>query len=492
MTNAPQLQHKNNESAIAFTRSSFVCIRYINWFALLLLLLGSRAALWAQVGIQTLTYEAYVSNIYQYHPVAKQAELPLRVAKSVALAARGQLDPLLRADWNEKGFDDKLYYRRYQANLRIPTTLGIDVVGGYENTTGVFLNPENNTDEYGLWSLGVEVNLLQGLITNERRTALQQAAIFQNMARNERQLILNNLIYDAATAYVEWQQYYAFQSVLAENIELAENYRNITRQSFEAGEKTAMDTLEAGLLYQDAVLLAQKNEQVLAKARQQVENYLWVGDKYVELPINTQPQTLESPLFSIAERLSDINLSNHPEILSTLNKLSYLEIEQRLKREKLKPKLKAKYNPLVATSENSLSPNLSLSDYKWGFDFAMPLLLREARAGVQEGQIKLEDTALKLDNKRNELRNKVEASWLQQRSLQQQQQLLSQNVERYRLLLEGEREKLRFGESSIFLLNKRQEKYVDGQLKVIKMASKQQLECLNFLYFSNQLLPQNQ
>ena len=92
------------------------------------------------------------------------------------------------------------------------------------------------------------------------------------------------------------------------------------------------------------------------------------------------------------------------------------------------------------------------------------------------------------ENKRNELQNKIESGWQQLLLLQEQLILLSNNVENYKRLLDGENEKFNYGESSVFLLNKRQEKYINGQLKLIETYIKRQMELLNFLYFSNQLV----
>jgi len=117
-----------------------------------------------------------------------------------------------------------------------------------------------------------------------------------------------------------------------------------------------------------------------------------------------------------------------------LNKLTYTEIEQRLKREKLKPKLKLKYNPLIGTGNNDDYANLAFNNFKWGFNFSMPLLLRSEKANVQKGAIKIKEIELDLDNKRNQLQNKIENSWQQQQLLQQQITLLQQNVNGYEQL----------------------------------------------------------
>lgn len=442
----------------------------------------------AQSDTTTLSYQEYITNILLYHPLTKQANLKMDLANVEWLAAKGAFDPKLTAGWQEKNFDDKLYYRLFESKLKIPTRLGIDIVGGYENTSGIFLNPENTTDERGLWNVGLEANLLQGLIINERRIALEQAKIFQDLAINQQQILLNDLLFDASSAYLAWQKYVAIQAILQENSTIASNYLRNTTQSFFGGEKTSMDTLEAYILWQDATVILQTNENFLIKSRQKLENYLWFKEMPLVLQPTTLPEDYDNILFQIPLENRVVDLVNqHPIILEKRNKQSTYILNQRLKREKLKPKLKAKFNPLLATSDESLAPTYTTSDYKWGFDFSFPLFLRKERAGIQEGEIKIKEVTYDIDNKIVELQNKMEGSLLQQVILREQIDLQAQNVAGYRQLLDGENEKFNYGESSVFLLNKRQEKYINGQLKLIKMNIKLQMELLNYLYYANDL-----
>ena len=244
-----------------------------------------------------LTYEAYLDKILKYHPVARRAQLQDELAKAEQLSARGFLDPVISSNWDQKLFDEKLYYRQVRGEINVPTPLGIDVVGGYENTAGIFLNPENTTDPHGLWNLGLEVNLLQGFWINERRIALEQAKLFQNRAENQKNLILNDLLYQASMAYLDWQKYTAFREVIETNIQLARQYAENTKQSFLGGEKTAIDTLEANIVLQDAQTLWQSNEAALLKSRQNLENYLWQEESPVLLRPAVLPQDYADPVF---------------------------------------------------------------------------------------------------------------------------------------------------------------------------------------------------
>lgn len=456
---------------------------------LLFLGIGFSNICFAQVDSSVFSLSEYLENIRLFHPIAKKADLQLKVAAAEILSARGNFDPTLSADWNEKNFDKKLYYRQYQAKLKIPTILGLDVVGGYENTEGNFLNPENKTDEFGLWHVGLELNVLQGLIFNERRVALQQAKVFQQLSENERQSRINDLLYDATGSYLMWQQFYYFEDVLKENIDIAETYYKNTKTSFLNGEKTGMDTLEAFIMFQDALNIFQKNKLGLIDAIQKVENYLWYNDFPIELQEGIIPENYNTATNTVGLDLNVDNIvSNNPLVLAYNNKKSYYEIEQKLKRQKVLPKLKLKYNQLLATETNSVLPSYALTNYKWGFEFSMPLLFRSERAGIQLGQIKINEVELDIQNKSNELQNKIQSSVLQLTVLKDQLILIEQKVAGYKLLLEGETEKFNFGESSVFLLTKRQEKYINERLKLIEFSVKLKKEYLTYLYYTNQLI----
>lgn len=443
----------------------------------------------AQSTPSELSYEAYLRNLLQHHPLAKQANLNIDLAEAEWLKAKGGFDPSISSNWDQKDFDKKRYYRHFQGQVKIPTRLGMDIVGGYENTDGIFLNPENTTDPNGLWNVGLEVNLLQGFLVNERRMALEQAKVFRQLSENKQEGLLNNLLYASSLAYLEWQKYHAFQNVIEENLQLAQAYFENTKLSFENGEKTAMDTLEALIMLQDANSLLQANDAASIKAQQNLENFLWLDELPQILQEGVIPQNYRDTLFNFTDTSSiDQMVANNPMLLEKQNKQSLLEVKQKLKREKLKPKLKIKYNPLIATADENLLPDYSFADRKWGIDFSMPLFFRKERADVQIGKIKLAENQLDIENKTNELLNKVENSLRQQRILQEQLNIQEQSVAGYRQLLDGENEKFSFGESSVFLVNKRQEKYISGQLKLISMVVKLQMEVLTYLYLTNRLL----
>ena len=438
--------------------------------------------------LSELSYQAFIENIRKYHPVSKMADLKLEEGEAEILYSKGVLDPFLSAEWDEKNLKNIEYYKEYRAMFRVPTILGIDVVGGYENTDGQFLNPEDEISDMGLWNLGVEVNLIQGLITNERRVMIDKAKEYQNLASFERDILINDLIYEASLSYQDWQYYYYIDEVYLENIELAEIYFQGTRESYFNGEKTAMDTLEAFIQLQDAQNLQLKNESSLIKAKQNLENYLWFEGIPLELQPDIIPESFKNEIISASFDSSLFLTEHHPLIQAAVSKLNILQIEQKLKREKLKPKLKVKYNPLLATTNTSIAPRYSSGDFKWGLNFSYPIFQRSERGDIKLGEVKLQENRLELENKRNELINKIQSNYMQIRVYREQLDIQSMNADNYERLLEGERELFRLGESSVFLLNKRQEKYVESQLKLIEAFVNTFQNRIEILYWMNRLI----
>ncbi|MDN3669761.1 TolC family protein [Echinicola jeungdonensis] len=436
-------------------------------------------------------YDQFIQQVLQYHPKSKQAQLKDQEARAVLRSARGNFDPVLSSNLDQKHYDDKLYYRLFESELRLPTRLGVDLVGGFGKSSGQYINPEHRTGSAGLINAGIEINVLQGLLMDEGRTELKKAKSFQELAQNQQTNQLNELIYKATEAYLVWQRAYSSMEVVEESIQIAREYFENTKISFFNGEKTAVDTLEAYIILQDRQNLLQSTSASLVEAEQYLENYLWEEGNPNILDPSATPQKVDEKLFVLdeADRYVD-SLQNHPLILEKVNQKNIYEASRRLKREKLLPKLKLKYMPLLTPSESGEWPSYTRSDYKWGFSFSFPLLIRKARGDYQQSAIKVRNTQLEIDNKRNELYNSAITSLNQLDLIRNQVVRQKQNIKGYAALLEAENEKFNFGESSVFLINKRQEKLLEGHLKLIDLHLKMQLVSMKYLYYTNNLMEQ--
>ncbi|NBC57494.1 MAG: TolC family protein [Bacteroidetes bacterium] len=443
---------------------------------LLCLLLAVSTYGQTQSDLGILGLEEYLGWVKQYHPVAKQADLRISEAQAQLLRARGAFDPKIEIDWDNKDFDEKEYYNILNSSFKIPTWFGIELAAGFERNSGVFLNPQNNVPENGLYKAGISVPLGQGLFINKRMAGLRQAKILQNLNEAERQMEVNKVLYEASLAYFEW--YVANKEVqLFENtLEQAEIRFNGIRQSALAGDLPAIDTLEAGIIKKNRALSLERANLKLIEKRLELSNFLWIDDNVpVELNPDISPEDLNNTdVDAILQTnlivLEDYDLNSHPKLRALNYKLDQLNIERRLKAEMLKPQLDIEYNFINENISNI--DNYDIGEYTFGVYFKLPIFLRKERGELNLTKAKVQQTEFELDLVNTQITNKI--SQIENQILSYQRQVTaSQDIANdNQALLEGEERKFSFGESSVFLLNQREVKYIEAQLKYIETLNK--------------------
>ncbi len=220
-------------------------------------------------------FNSFMELVKANHPMSKQADLLLETGDATLRKAKGSFDPILKSTYDSKQFDDKNYYQLNSNSLTVPTGLGIAVKAGYDNNQGVFVNPENQLPQNGLAYAGIAVPLGNGLFFDERRQAVRQAEVFNRATQLERQLMLNQLIFEASKAYWDWYSAWNTYAILDESVELAEFRFGGVRESFYQGDVPAIDTLEAFVLVQNRQVARNDGFIKMQKALLEASNYLW-------------------------------------------------------------------------------------------------------------------------------------------------------------------------------------------------------------------------
>lgn len=444
---------------------------------LILFLYGS--GLFAQdQELQILSFEEYISLVKQNHPVAKQANLILETGDAKLLKARGGFDPKVEVDFDQKVFKETEYYNLLNATFKVPTWYGIDLKAQFEENEGYYLNPQKTVPENGLYTAGISASLGQGLWINERMATLKQAKVYQQQARADLDLAVNQVLYNAAITYFDWLQ--AYKKVLLYERALENSiirFRGI-KQSALAGDIPLIDTTEAKISVQSRDLSLREVRLEYIQKKLELANFLWLGNNIpVELQEAVYPQedlqyvvdeTLKITGFDIA----NFQIEEHPKMRSLAYKVQGLEIEKRLKGNKLLPVIDVNYN--FITSEPDNLDSFYTQNYKAGLHFKMPLFLRKERGDLQLAKLKLQDSELELTNSRLELQNKVRAVNTELITLKEQNIMAEELVVNYATMLNAEERKYQVGESSIFLINSRELKLIDSQLKQIEITYKLQ------------------
>lgn len=423
--------------------------------------------------------EAFLEMVRLYHPVMVQGQLLMDRANLGVGEARGAFDPKWYGGYDSKSFDEKDYFSTGEAGLKIPTRLGINFKTAYNWSSGVYLNPENNLPQNGQAIAGLEVPIGQGLLIDERRAALKRASLAAEASEFERRQLQNDLYREALEAYLNWSFYYHRLSAYAEALAMAQQRFEAIRESYFLGDKPAMDTLESLILVQNRNLEYNQATLEYRQATAFLSVFLWSADQVpLELPDDARPQDLDRPVERIStEEIASMEANMraiHPDLRLLDFKNRDLAIKERLKVEQLKPRLNLSYNFLgngFDFNGNEALQNLSglvTQNFKWGLEFSMPLLLRKERNSLKMVRIEQNQNANKIILKNQELNAKLQAYAQEVNFKLDQVNQFQSMLENNSQLLEMEREKFSIGESSIFLINSREQKFIDTRIKSIK------------------------
>ncbi|MFT5737897.1 MAG: outer membrane protein TolC [Maribacter sp.] len=416
-----------------------------------------------------LQFNEYLGYVKKYHPIAKQAELAIGMGQANLMKSRGGFDPKIEVDYARKEFKGTEYYDELNATFKIPTWYGIDLKGNFEQNEGAFLNPAETVPTQGLYSAGVAVSLGRGSWINERMATLKQAKFFREQTIADRDLLVNQILFDASLTYFDWLQAYRDSKVFSNFLNNAQIRFEGIKKSAQAGEIAAIDTVEAKIAVQSRALELEQARVRFRNKSFELSNFLWLNDNIpLELQSNVIPEEdiaadIDSTLEILGKPLDSFTVQNHPKLKSLGFKIDGLVVDKRLKINKLLPTIDIDYNFLTETPE--FSNSFVTDQYKGGLTLQMPLFLRKERGDLRLAKIKLQDAEFEFDNAQIEIRNKVFAIYNELVSFQTQNVLIQDIVTNTRALLSAEERKFSFGESSLFLINTRESKLIDAVLK---------------------------
>ncbi len=423
-----------------------------------------------------LSFNEFLGYVKKYHPIARQAELQIGIGQANLMRSRGGFDPKIEVDYDRKQFKGVEYYDRLNATFKIPTWYGIELKGSFEQNEGEFLNPDQFVPEDGLFSAGVSISVMQGIWINERMATLRRAKFFKEQTLADRDLLVNDILFKAAVTYFDWLQAYRNKKVYENFVVNATTRLEGIRRSAETGDIAAIDVVEAKIAVQNRQLSYEQSSVELTNKTLELSSFLWMDNN---IPVELQPNVIPNvrinkevdiTLEILGKPLDSFSLEKHPKIKSLENKLAGLEVDKRLKANKLLPRIDLEYNFLTETPEfiNSYQTN----QYKGGINFSFPLFLRKERGDLKLAKFKMSDTQFELDNAEIEIRNKVLAIYSALDSYEVQNSLITDIVSDYNTLLAAEERKFDFGESSLFLIISRESKLIDSELKQNEVQNK--------------------
>ena len=450
-------------------------LKYIIFLTALLTCMSASA----QDSIKVISAQQVMQIVKQFHPVARQADILIEKSKAEVTAARGMFDPNLQNSTAQKTFDGSDYYYYNRPEISIPTWFGIEVSAGLEYLSGSRTNPEETRGETNY--LGISMPLGKGLLMDKRRAALQTAKIFRTASIVEKRNILNNLLFDAMTSYWSWVQQYQVYNILTDAVAVNEKRLELVKTGFLLGDRPAIDTTEALTQLQNFELLKSQAWLDYRNLGLELSVFLWTdAAQPYNLPAAIIPAD-DLQLSSIAtittpnlNNLLEAAKKNHPELIIYDYRLDALGVEKRLKFQELLPSVNLRYNQLGRGYDVLKTASLPLFDnsFQYGLSLGIPLRLSQGRGEYRIAKLKITETQLKQSQKQLEVETKVKSYYNELTTLKSQVALQENALKNYLTLQRGEEIRFQAGESSLFLINARENKTLEALQKLQELRAK--------------------
>ncbi len=429
------------------------------------------------MGQNTLPLGEFMAQLKNNHPIAKQGQLKIAQSEAGILAAKGGFDPTLQFDNASKTLNEKNYYIHQNTELKYLSPFGLQLKAGQERNNGQFINPENTVGALNYF--GLSVPLLKGLLMDNQRAALKQARLFRSESEQEQKLMLNDLYLSGLEAYLDWAGNYKNLQIISENLKNAQDRLALIIIAHKNGDRAAADTLEAQTQVQNMYTLQLNVQQDYNTSVINLSNFLWSDstEPYILNPLVLPDLAVLNIVFTnkSSDLLSNLDFTQ-PEIGKYKIKIAALNVDRRLKYQYMLPQANLQYNILNADNlrfNTAYSPYLA-NNYKFGFEFKMPLFIREARGDYQKVNLKIKEAESVLQLKNWELKNKIRSFEAEMEILKQQLTNIDALLSNYKQLLGFENIKLAQGESTLFLINSRENKVLESELKLQELKVKYQ------------------
>ena len=433
----------------------------------------------SQDSIKTLSARQVIQIVKQYHPIAKQADIFIEKAKADITIAKGMFDPILKNETAQKTFDGTDYYLYNRPELSIPTWFGIEVSAGLEKLSGSRTSPEETQGETSYF--GISIPLAKNLLMDKRRAALQSAKIYRTASEAEKRNMLNNLLLDAMKSYWNWAQQYQVYKILTDAVTVNEKRMQLVRTAFQLGDRPAIDTTEALTQLQNFELLQSQAWLDFQNTGLDLSIYLWsTGTQPYNLPeaitpaADLQTINLNAAIIPDLNNLLSVARINHPELVLYNYKLAVLGIEKKLKFQELLPVVNFRYNQLgkgydvLKTATGPLFQN----NFQYGLLLGIPLRLSQGRGEYRKAKLKITETQLQQSQKQLQVENKVKSYYNELVTLKSQIVLQEKAYKNYYVLQRGEEIRFQAGESSLFLINARENKTLEALQKLQELKAK--------------------
>ncbi len=435
--------------------------------------MASMASLWVSncFSNSTLNLHEVLDSARQHYPKIREAKLKLQQVHASRLSAEGAFDIKISQEMRKRtsGFYDGFY-----ANQKIIKPLryaNAKVFAEYRISEGIFPVYEDQfvTLDRGELGVGVSFSLLRDREIDAYRLTLKNADLDILTETLKQNAVLNQVLFSASLAYIEWLSAVQQLSVYKQLLVNAKARQDAIYKRIKLGYSARIDLLdnEQNVLKREALLLKVKNE--VAMRAMDLALY-WRDDNGRPKKI-PQDMTPALPAFILSEAFSNMDhmltqaLSAHPDIQYVENAILKENNKQLLFKNELKPNA----DMIMKLSQDAGDGSATREGFESyvGFEFSMPLERRKAKGKIIKSSAKIEELQFVRQRLSEALKVTLHQSKMKYVNASEQAKLTEKRAAITQTLLEQEKSRFNQGASDAFMLNLREKDMAEAKIDAI-------------------------
>lgn len=419
---------------------------------------------------QKLSLMKVLQSIDAHYPQVKIARLEVAKASGVLINAQGHFDPSLEASTRSQPAGG--YLNNYgDTQLTIPTFYnGVKLFAGYRNGEGNWPIYYQNylTNSGGEYRAGLSLPLLRDRLIDKERTGLLSSAQLMLMKQQDAEAVKIKIYQEAIKAYWQWVESGLQLKIFQQLLHLAQKRQYAIKQQARLGDLPKLAISE------NAQQIIQR-EQLLNQAQMIFEQAGVNLSLYFRDPRGNPlvPEARSLPALTSSSYTIQASLREHPGI----KKLNHYAKMMRLKRNQARNELLPQLDATAYTFKQNGTggyPLMIPQAAMVGVSFKFPLLQRQAKGNLIQAESELRQVHVEKRFLYDQLNNEFANILIGINRSRQQVDLLKKELCLAQRVQQGETKKFYQGDSTLFLVNQREQ--MTTQVQLNKVHAQAQLE----------------
>lgn len=420
-----------------------------------------------------LKLENVLQSVSHCYPRIKIARLEMNKAQGEYITALGKFDPSLKLNTASQPVGG--YINDYgDTELNIPTFYnGVKVFGGYRNGQGNWPIYYQNylTNSGGEARAGLSLPLLRDRLIDKERTGLLTTKETIRMRQQDAAVIKIKVYQEAIKAYWQWVQA-GLQVRTFKQLEMLAKQRQkaIIKQARQGDLPTLAISENLQLMMQREQLVNQ-GEMIFEQAAINLSLYYRDPKGNPKVPLNAAlpPSSVFKRSNQPAQGLS--LLQQHPALKKLQNYSNIIKLKENLAKNELLPHVDATAYTFKQNGTGGY-PLLIPQAAMVGVSFKYPLFQREAKGKLMSARSEFQQVTTEKKFLFEQLKNELVNLFIGIRRYHHQVDLLNKELHLARAVQQGETTKFYEGDSTLFLVNQREQTTAQVRLNWINAKVK--------------------